>query len=118
MTLNLHALVRDFGIIYSGISLHWKQCGILPCYTLVDDINQRLHPTLHSIIIAVYNECTPYLSPSYRRHTPHTLSSLLRREKVCRKMALFNVRLYGSKRLRFGFMNNPSQVQFGPALVS
>jgi len=71
MTINLHALVRDFGIRHSGISFHWKQCGILPSYTLVDDIDPRLHPTLFdSIIIAVYNECTPYLSPSYRKHTP------------------------------------------------
>jgi len=116
MTLNLHALVRDFGIRHSGISLHclewdsnieWKkvwrctiylllcdgskQCGIPSCYTLVYDVDQRLHPTLFLCFhhVAVYNECIPYcVSPPYRRHTPLLFASLL-------------ISLYGSKRVQF-----------------
>jgi len=125
MTLNLHALVRDFGIWHSGISLHclesdsviegekvWGCTIYLLCdgsKLLVDDIDQRLHPTLFAS--AVYNECIPYcVSPSYGRHIP--LSSLLIREKVCNPPPNFspsmleNVRLYGSRGVQFWFMNN------------
>ena len=96
------------------------------CYTLVDDIDQRLHPTLIDyIIIAVYKECTPYCLSLLIEGIPHTLCPLCWEGIKCVTPTQISPLLYAGKckvisiqETTIWIMNNQSQVQFGPALLS